>query len=189
MDADSCRPERGRAVPFVKHGCDHIFFIGFLGAGKTTLARNLGGMFRRPYVDTDRLVERQCGRSISRIFRQEGEAGFRKRETRVLRSLARERSLLVSCGGGIVGRKENVRLMRQMGTVVYLEGDFSDSLRQIRSVAARPDFKSREHAERLFERLRPLYVDAADLTLDIRGKSFQEVSYCCAELLLERGLI
>lgn len=176
-------------APFTKHGCDHIFFIGFLGAGKSTLARNLGGMFRRPYVDTDRLVERQCGKSIARIFAQEGEASFRRRETRVLRGLAREQSLLVSCGGGIIETPVNIRLMHDMGTVVYLEGDLADSLRQIRSVAARPDFKSRKHAARLFEHRRPLYEQAADLRIDIRGKSFEDVSYRCAELLLERGLI
>ncbi|MBM6683028.1 MULTISPECIES: shikimate kinase [Collinsella] len=177
------------AGPSVKHGCDHIFFIGFLGAGKSTLARNLGKMFHRPFVDTDRMVERRAGASVARVFRSRGEAGFRKLETEVLRSLKNEQSLLVSCGGGVVETPENIRLMREMGTVVYLEGDFADSLRQIRSVAARPDFKSRAHAERLFEHRRPLYVEAADLTLDIRGKSFEDVSYRCAEMLLERGLI
>ena len=189
MCAEVERAPEGREGSFVKHGCDHIFFIGFLGAGKSTLARNLGDMFHRPFVDTDRLVERRCGRSIARIFREEGEASFRKRETAALRSLKSEQSLLVSCGGGIVETPENIDLMRAMGTVVYLEGDFSDSLRQIRSVAARPDFKSRAHAARLFDYRRPLYVGAADLTLDIRGKTFEDVSYLCAEMLLERGLI
>ena len=177
------------AVPAVKHGCDHVFFIGFLGAGKSTLARNLGKMFHRPFVDTDRMVERRAGASVARIFKTRGETGFRKLETEALRSLARERSLLVSCGGGVVETSENIRLMREMGTVVYLEGEFRDSLRQIRSLASRPDFKSRAHAERLFAHRRPLYEEAADLTLDIRGTSFEDVSYRCAEMLLERGLI
>lgn len=189
MCAEVERASEGREGSFVKHGCDHIFFIGFLGAGKSTLARNLGDMFHRPFVDTDRLVERRCGRSIARIFREEGEASFRKRETAALSSLKSEQSLLVSCGGGIVETPENIDLMHAMGTVVYLEGDLSDSLRQIRSVAARPDFKSRAHAARLFDHRRPLYVKAADLTLDIRGKTFEDVSYLCAEMLLERGLI
>lgn len=173
----------------VKRGCDHIFFIGFLGAGKSTLARNLGMMFNRRYVDTDRLVERRSGKSVRRIFESEGELRFRELETEVLRSLKSERSLLVSCGGGIVETPENIDLMHAMGFCVYLDGDIDDSLRQIRRRDTRPDFRSDEHATRLLEHRRPLYRRAADLSVDIRGKSFTEVSYLCAELLLERGLI
>ena len=97
--------------------------------------------------------------------------------------------MLVSCGGGIVETPVNIELMHEMGTCVYLEGDFEDSLRQIRRSDTRPDFRSPEHAARLFEHRRPLYRRAADITLDIRNKSFEDVSYLCAEMLLERGLL
>lgn len=180
--------EGGRVLAS-KHGCDHIFFIGFLGAGKSTLARNLGRMFKRRYLDTDRLVKRRAGHSISYLFRNEGEASFRELETKVLESLASERSLLVSCGGGIVETSRNIELMHEMGVCVYLDGEFDDSLRQIRSLASRPDFRSREHAQRLYQHRRPLYRSAADLTVDIRGRSFEDVSYICADMLLERGLL
>ena len=66
-----------------KHGCDHIFFIGFLGAGKSTLARNVGTMFKRRFIDTDRLVVRRCGKSVTEIFETEGEDRFRELETSV----------------------------------------------------------------------------------------------------------
>lgn len=161
----------------IKHGCDHIFFIGFLGAGKSTLARNVGTMFKRRFIDTDRLVVRRCGKSVTEIFETEGEDRFRELETSALRSLQSERSLLVSCGGGIVETPVNIELMHEMGTCVYLEGDFEDSLRQIRRSDTRPDFRSPEHAARLFEHRRPLYRQAADITLDIRNKSFEDVSY------------
>ncbi len=173
----------------VKRGSDHIFFIGFLGAGKSTLARNLGTMFNRRYVDTDRMVERRRGMSVARIFAVEGEQRFRELETQALSSLACERSLLVSCGGGIVETPENIDLMHRMGYCVYLDGDIDDSLRQIRRRDTRPDFRSDEHAARLLDHRRPLYRKAADITVDIRGKSFKDVSYLCAELLLERGLL
>ena len=83
----------------VKRGCDHIFFVGFLGAGKSTLARNLGRMFHRRFVDTDRLVERKCGKTVSQVFETDGERRFRQLETEALEGLRSERSLLVSCGG------------------------------------------------------------------------------------------
>ena len=173
----------------VKHGCDHLFFIGFLGAGKSTLARNLGRLFHRRYVDTDKLVERKTGRSVTQLFGERGEGGFRVLETEALRALGRERSLLVSCGGGIIETPENIELMRSMGTCVYLELDIEDSLRQICRADTRPDFQSPEHAARLLEHRRPLYEQAADITVDIRGTSFDEVLYQVAELLLERGLL
>lgn len=173
----------------VKRGSDHIFFIGFLGAGKSTLARNLGSMFNRRYVDTDRLVERRCGQSVARIFEIQGESRFRELETEALTSLSGERSLLVSCGGGIVETPANIDLMHEMGYCVYLDGDIDDSLRQIRRRDTRPDFQSDEHAARLLEHRRPLYRQAADFTVDIRGRSFKDVSYLCAEMLLERGLL
>lgn len=173
----------------VKRGCDHVFFIGFLGAGKSTLARNLGQMFRRRYVDTDRLVERRCGQTVTQVFECEGEPRFRALETEVLQGLAKQRSLLVSCGGGIIETPENIDLMHQMGYCVYLDGDLDDSLRQIRRSDTRPDFQSVTHAAALIDHRRPLYRKAADLVLDIRGKTFTEVSYSCAELLLERGLL
>lgn len=173
----------------VKHGCDHIFFVGFLGAGKSTLARNLGQMFNRRYVDTDRLVERRRGLTVAQIFEQDGEERFRELETGELEGLRGERSLLVSCGGGVVETPRNIDLIHEMGFCVYLDGDLDDSLRQMRRSDTRPDFESPEHAAELLEHRRPLYEQAADLTVDIRGRSFTEVSYTVAELLLERGLI
>ena len=172
-----------------KRGRDHIFFIGFLGAGKSTLARNLGTMFNRRYLDTDRMVERLHGRSVAQIFSLEGEDAFRGYETDVLRSLSSERSLLVSCGGGVVETEENIRLIHEQGYCVYLDGDIDDSLRQIRRSDTRPDFRSARHAARLLEHRRPQYERAADFTVDIRGRSFTEVSYSVAELLLECGLL
>lgn len=172
-----------------KRGCDHVFFIGFLGAGKSTLARNLGGMFNRRFVDTDRMVERKMRMSVTKIFETFGEKEFRALETRALESLSRDKSLLVSCGGGVIETPANIEIMHRLGYCVYLDGDIDDSLRQIRRSDTRPDFRSAEHATSLLEHRRPLYKQAADFTVDIRGRSFTDVSYSVAELLLECGLL
>ena len=173
----------------VHEGCDHIFFVGFLGAGKSTLARNLGSLFHRPHVDTDRLVERRMGASVAEIFARDGESAFRDAETSELRRLADRKSLLVSCGGGIVERQENCSLMHDMGVVVYLDGDLADSLRQIRCPERRPDLGSAEHAEQVYRHRRPLYEAAADVTIDIRNRTFEQVAHDAAQLLWERGLL
>lgn len=173
----------------IHEGCDHIFFVGFLGAGKSTLARNLGKLFRRPYVDTDQLVERALGMSVCDVFASRGEEGFRDEETKVLEGLASRKSLLVSCGGGVVERPGNCGLMHRMGVVVYLDGDLSDSLRQMRCPERRPDLGDASHAQALFHHRRPLYQQAADITIDIRNRTFEQVASESGQLLWERGLL
>ena len=180
-------PQDARYV--VHEGCDHIFFVGFLGAGKSTLARNLGTLFHRSFVDTDRLVERALRKTVSEVFATAGEDAFRDAETAELRHLETRKSLLVSCGGGIVERPENCELMHQMGTVVWLDGTLADSLRQIRCPERRPDLGSASHAEKVYRLRRPLYEGCADIRLDIRDKSFEQVAHEAGQVLWERGLL
>ena len=101
----------------VHEGCDHIFFVGFLGAGKSTLARNLGELFHRRYVDTDRLAERIAGKSLAEIYEDDGEELFRQAETEVLHTLKSKKSLLVSCGGGDVEEETKIFALRGVGGV------------------------------------------------------------------------
>lgn len=173
----------------VHRGCDHIFFVGFLGAGKSTLARNLGGLFNREFVDTDKLVERAHRMSVCQIFEREGERRFRDYEVEALRRLRSRKSLLVSCGGGIVEDARSCVLMHGMGKVVFLDGDFEDSLRQIRHPELRPDFGCVEDAGKLYQARHPLYQDVADITIDIRGKSFEQVCSLAGRVLWEEGLL
>ena len=172
-----------------RRGCDHVFFIGFLGAGKTTVARNLGNMFHRRFIDVDRMVERELHASVTRIFHTQGEDAFRDAETAALKSLRGRKSLLVSCGGGVIERPENARLMREMGKIVYLDGTLEDSLRQIRRPDKRPDLGDEDHARKLYAHRRPLYESACDYRVVISGKSFEQVAYEVGELLWERGLL
>ena len=175
---------------YITHdGCDHIFFVGFLGAGKSTLARNLGRLYRRRYVDTDRMAERLLCKSVSQCFCEDGEAAFRDAETEVLRRLQGSKSLLVSCGGGIVERPVNCELMHEMGAVVYLDGSLEDSLRQIQHPEKRPDFRTVEEARKLYEHRRPLFAQVADYVINIRNKDFGQVAQEAGSLLWEEGLL
>ena len=181
---------QGLSDGYVQHpGCDHVFFVGFLGVGKTTVARDLGRLFNRDVADTDRLVELKRHESIGSLYRRLGEAGYRAAETEVLRDLRRRKSLLVSCGGGIVQAPENRALMRDMGAVVYLEGDLTDSYERIVRLDRRPDLGTPEHAAELFERWRPLYREMADVTVSVTGRTFEQVAYDVADLLWKKGLL
>ena len=86
-------------------------------------------------------------------------------------------------------RPENCALMREMGVVVFLDGDLADSLRQIRWPERRPDLGSAEHAAEVYRHRRPLYEAASDLRIDIRGKTFEQVASEAGQLLWERGLL
>lgn len=170
-------------------GCDHIFFVGFNGAGKSTVARNLGSMFHRRHVDLDRLVERRLHGPVDKIWNRDGEARWHRGELEALESLRDEKSLLVASGSGAVESASNRRAMEEMGTVIYLEGTLQDSLSQIHCYATRPELTDREAAKRAYERRRPLYEAMADYTVSISGKSFKEVAEECGGLLWEKGLI
>lgn len=175
---------------YTRHeGCDHIFFIGFLGAGKSTVARNLGRLFNRRHLDTDRMVVHREHASVAELFGTVGEARFREYERDVLELLRLEKSCLVSCGGGIVENAQNVALMRTMGKVVFLDLDLDGALAHITHPEIRPDLGDYEHAKALWHHRLPLYRAAADYTVDIRGLSFSDVAYTVGGMLYEEGLL
>ena len=105
----------------MKHKRRNIVLIGFMGSGKTTLGLKLSYLLRMPVEDTDKMIERQEGRSISEIFADEGEAYFRELETEVLRKCgSRKYEYILSVGGGTPVNPVNRPLLHQCGTVVYL---------------------------------------------------------------------
>lgn len=110
------RLERGRRPR-------NIVLVGFMGTGKTTVARLLAGRLGYAAVDTDEEIERRAGKAIAEIFASEGEAHFRDLESRVLREMLAGEGRVVATGGGAVLREENRRLMLASGWVVALTAD------------------------------------------------------------------
>ncbi|HEY7124744.1 MAG TPA: 3-dehydroquinate synthase [Ktedonobacterales bacterium] len=97
-----------------------IFLTGLSGAGKTTVGKLVAHRLGWRFLDTDALIEDQTGRTVAQIFREEGEAAFRQRETESLQHAAAQEQVVVATGGGAVISAANRHLMRQQGTVVYL---------------------------------------------------------------------
>ena len=99
----------------------HLWLVGMMGAGKTTVGRSLATRIAVPFVDTDELIVRSAGSSIPEIWETEGEAGFRRRETAALAEVAgRPDPGVIAAGGGAVLADGNITLMRRHGTVVWL---------------------------------------------------------------------
>ena len=96
----------------------NIFLIGFMGAGKSTVARMLRERFDMDLIEMDEQIERQEGMCISDIFAVHGEEYFRQLETGLLESLSQKENTVVSCGGGVAMRECNVEAMRKSGTIV-----------------------------------------------------------------------
>ncbi len=111
-----------RPFSFMTH-TRNIYFVGLMGAGKTTVARQLAKRLKKSFIDTDHEIEQRTGVRVPVIFDIEGEVGFRNRETRLLEDISQRNDLVVATGGGIVQLEENRRILAGSGTVIYLCAD------------------------------------------------------------------
>lgn len=104
----------------------NIVLIGMPGCGKSTVGKFLARAVNRPLADIDILIEERAGKSITRIFAEDGEEEFRRLETRVLGEECAKSGIVIAAGGGIVTRSENLDLLRQNSVVVYLKRDLKE---------------------------------------------------------------
>ena len=115
----------------------NVYIVGMMGAGKTCIGKIVAQKIKCRFIDTDTFVENRAGMSVAEIFEAEGEAGFRKRETEALRFLAKKHNCIISTGGGIILRNENIELMRNSGIVIWLKRDLHKVLEN-RRIRTRP---------------------------------------------------
>ena len=141
----------------------NIVLIGMPGCGKTTVGRALAGKLGRTFVDLDEEIVRRAGMSIPEIFAREGEAGFRGRESALVREFGEHTGLVVSTGGGVVTRRENYIPLKQNGLLLHLRRD---------PAALPTDGRPLSQAtapEELWRRRAPLYAAFADGEIDNNG--------------------
>ena len=160
----------------------NIFLIGFMGTGKSTVASYYSKMYGTKIVEMDELLASRVGMSIKEIFAEKGEEYFRNLETEFLKGLGSQSDRIVSCGGGAVLRKENVKLMKEQGSVVWLTASAGEVLKRVKDDEERPLLKGRKNIEairELMEERYPRYEAAADIVVDTDGKSAEEI---CIEI-------
>src|SRR3954447_9239390 len=104
----------------------NIFFVGMMGAGKTTIGKALAKKLDRPFLDTDHEIVRRTGVTIPVIFDIEGETGFRARERTMLEEICRTENIVVATGGGIVLQESNRQTLKSHGVVIYLRASVED---------------------------------------------------------------
>lgn len=147
---------------------NNIVLCGFMGCGKSTIARSLAKMTGFKAVDTDSLIEEKEKMPIKEIFSTFGEEYFRRSETDTVKELAGSKNLVIATGGGAVLRKENADALKQSGFVVFLDIGKEEVLRRLSGDTSRPllNRPDKETAvENLLRERRPLYSAVADCTI------------------------
>ncbi len=162
----------------------NYFLVGLMGAGKTTVGRQLARLTGKTFYDSDHEIEARTGVRIPLIFEIEGEERFREREKAVIAELARRDDIVLATGGGAVLDPANRAALRAHGTVIYLRASIDDLLARTALDKNRPLLQTanpREKLESLFAVRDPLYREVADIVIDT---SRQHVSTLVNRLLV-----
>lgn len=156
----------------------HLVLIGYRATGKTTIARLLAERLGWEWIDADVEIERRAGKSIARIFADEGEPAFRDLEARVTADLCRRDALVLASGGGAPMRDDNRRAMREGGLVVWLQARPATILARMTgdatTAARRPSLTEKDPLAEIVHLLEvrlPAYRETAQLVVDTEGKT------------------
>lgn len=140
-----------------------------MGAGKTSIGRQLAKRLQRRFVDVDHEIEAQTGVRIPTIFEIEGEAGFREREASAIAALCAQQGLVLATGGGAVLREANRNRLRESGVVIYLRVPPQALFERTRHDRNRPLLQVEnplQRIEELYAQRDPLYREVADIIMD-----------------------
>ena len=156
-----------------------LFLTGPMGAGKSTIGRQLAKQLGMPFYDSDHEIESRTGVDIPLIFEKEGEAGFRKREAAVIDELTQKQNIILATGGGALLNPENRNHLISRGTVFSLKSSLKTLIERTSKDKNRPLLQAEEPAEvilqRLLEQRGPLYEETADYVIETANNSIHSV--------------
>lgn len=161
-------------------GSKNIILIGFMGCGKTTFGRWIENNHARKLVDTDDIIVMEQRMSVNEIFAQHGEAYFRNLETECIKKLISNdiHNTVISVGGGLPVREENGKLLRELGTVVYLRASVDTLEKRLSHDTTRPLLAGgnvKEKINELMGKRSGIYEKRADLIIDTDDISFEKM--------------
>ena len=158
---------------------NNIILIGFMGCGKSTVGMRLSYRLHRIVEDTDKLIEKKEGISISEIFKEKGEACFRLLETECLQELLQDKTeKIISTGGGLPVNPKNHGLLKELGQVVYLKISPETVWERLKNDTSRPLLQCENPLEKIRELLakrEACYEAAAQITILVDGKSMEQI--------------
>lgn len=162
---------------------ENIMLIGFMGTGKTTVSKELSKITGRKELDMDEYIVNKEGMSIADMFEKYGEEYFRKKETECLIEIMEEKDLIVSCGGGVVVKDENVSYMKNGGKIVLLTATPQTILKRVKNSKDRPILNGNMNIEfitNLMNKRKERYLSVADIIIETDNKGILEI---CDEIL------
>lgn len=162
---------------------NNLFLIGFMGTGKTTIAKNLNHITGNDMLEMDQMIVKRQNMTINDIFKQYGEEYFRDLESDLLTEFTEKTGKIVSCGGGAVLREENVEKMKKSGLIILLTATAETILKRTENNHSRPNLEGKKNVEaikELMEKRREKYETAADIIIKTDDKTTAEI---CEEIL------
>lgn len=172
-----------------------VFLIGYRGTGKSTVARLLAQRLGWQALDADEVLESEHRRTIQQIFEDEGEAGFRDKESTVLEDLGRRQRHVIATGGGVILRPGNRQTLRDSGVVVWLTADVETICARVHADAQtatrRPNLTvgGRAEVEELLRFREPLYRETAHFVVDTVGRTPEAIADEVLQRLTEAGAL
>lgn len=156
----------------------NIILIGFMGCGKSTLAKILSQKLGWPAISTDAVVESKEGKRIANIFKDSGEEHFRRLEHEAVLEVANKQGVIVDCGGGVVLNPKNIEALKKTGTLVFLSCDADVIYERVKTQPKRPLLDVPEPLSKIKQLLkeRQPYYQRADLTLDTSDGDLSRVA-------------
>ncbi|MBO9491551.1 shikimate kinase AroK [Endozoicomonas sp. G2_1] len=158
----------------------NIFLVGPMGAGKSTIGRELADKLHLEFFDSDQEIERRTGADIAWVFDLEGEEGFRKREEAVIEDLSEKQGIVLATGGGSVISSHVRNRLSARGIVVYLETTIDKQVARTQRDRRRPLLQTSEEPRSVLEKLaverNPLYEDVADVIVQTDDQSAKVVA-------------
>jgi len=159
----------------------NIALIGFMGTGKTEVAKRLAKKLGKKYVSTDELVVKKFGKPIKRIFEEDGEISFREAEIEVCKKVSALDNVIIDCGGGVVLNKINIDRLKKNSLIILLTASPETIAKRIAKKCKgkeRPLLKGRNKLKKIKELLafrKPFYDRAAMYKIDTTNLSIEEV--------------
>ncbi len=150
----------------------NIILIGMPTCGKSTIGKIISQKLNKEFVDTDSLIEKEIKMVIKDFLRKDNEQEFRDIEEKVIKEIAKKQNQVISCGGGVIKRPENIERLKQNGIVIFIDRDIT----LLKASDKRPLSTDLESLKKLYEERYPIYLESSDIIITNNTDDYQDAA-------------